>query len=118
MKAPAARENEDVHRVCAGRLLTKALVSPAKGGPHDYPGGAKSAQHRAKLDKQWTGVRSCPGNGFMPGDVPVKPGTMKQKQSHWPRPARVRSPRETAELEVLMPDVAAICSFTRPSAKL
>src|SRR5579864_93862 len=47
----------------------------AEGGPHDDPGGTESAQHRAKLDQQmgW-GPKTVTANGFMPGNVPVKPG--------------------------------------------
>src|SRR5689334_14216677 len=47
----------------------------AKGGPHDEPRGAESAQQGAKLDQQ-VGRRpeAIAANGFMPGNVPVKPG--------------------------------------------
>jgi len=42
---------EDVHRVAT--VVTVA----AERSPHDHPGRAKSAQHRAKLDKQVGGVQ-------------------------------------------------------------
>src|SRR5579864_991795 len=47
----------------------------AEGRPHDDPGRAESAQYRAKLDQQMRrGPEAVTANGFMPGNVPVKPG--------------------------------------------
>src|SRR5579859_605759 len=62
-------ESQDIYGV--GPRLRIA----AEGGLHDDPGGAESAQQGAKLDQQMgRSPEAVAANGFMPGNVPVKPG--------------------------------------------